>query len=51
MRDSEFYLALARQHSDAAMEASLNGAQEVAARERVPAERYRKLAEAASDDR
>ena len=51
MRDPEFYLAMAQQHSDAALEASLNEAHEVAARERTLAERYRKLAEAARDDR
>ena len=49
MRDRAYYLALARQHSDAALEAALNGAHEVAARERVLAERYKKLAEAARD--
>jgi hypothetical protein len=51
VRDPQFYLAMAQPHSDAAMEASVNGAQEVAAKERTLAERYRKLAEAASDDR
>jgi hypothetical protein len=51
MRDPEFYLAMAREHSDAALDAAVNNAHEVAARERAMADRYRKLAEAARDHR